>query len=240
MKRFFISILLAVAFSHLAAQHVNVGFTFQYLILKQVEVKSDQIVATRSYNLYNVIDNRWKFFTAGQSLVVGTILQVDVKKFYFGIEPSFELNTYEYYVGYPTSPTSYDKVRFHTLFLQVDVPVYIGYMFKSSNLFRYSFYAGASPVIPYSLGAQVKGEQAAYNRYDWADMYNILYSTKPYLNSVNGFAIHFASLGRLDFRYVHRLGSPGPNYQTTFNTVGAGLTFFLPLHLFKKKVYYEE
>src|SRR5712671_4901562 len=107
MKRlFFISILLTISFADVGAQHVNVGFTFQYLILKQVEIKSDQIVAARSYSLYKVIDNRWKFFTAGQSLVVGTIAQVDFKKFYFGIEPSFELNTYEYYVGYPTSPTT--------------------------------------------------------------------------------------------------------------------------------------
>jgi hypothetical protein len=239
MRRLQLSALLVFFIGGLNAQHVNVGFTFQYLILKQVEVKSDQIIAARSFSWYNVIDNRWKFFTAGQSLVVGTIAQIDFKKFYFGIEPSFELNTYEYYVGYPTSTSIEEKVRFHTLFLQVDVPMYIGYMFKSSNLFRYSFYAGASPVIPYHLQTDVKGNQNASYPFS-GDMNNVLYSTKPYLNSVTGFAIHFASLGRLDFRYVHRIGSPGPYYQTTFNTVGAGLTFFLPLHLFKKKVYHEE
>jgi hypothetical protein len=222
------------------SQHLNLGFTFQYHILKQVEVKSSQIAAAHSYSLYNVIDNRWKFFTAGQSLVVGTIAQLDVKRFYFGIEPSFELNTYEYFVGYPISSTGQESVRFHTLFLQLEMPAYVGYMFKSSNLFRYSFYGGASPVMPYHVETSVRVDQTATSRYDARDMEGIVYSTKPYLNSVVGFAIHFASLGRLDIRYVHRLGSVGPVYQTNFNTVGAGLTFFLPLHLFKKKIYYEE
>src|ERR1043166_2185032 len=109
MKRLLFSVLIMISFQGVLAQHVNVGFTFQYLILKQVEVKSDQIIAARSYSLYKVIDNRWKFFSAGQSLVVGTIAQVDFKKFYFGIEPSFELNTYKYYVGYPISATADDK-----------------------------------------------------------------------------------------------------------------------------------
>ncbi|HCW06125.1 MAG TPA: hypothetical protein DGG95_02025 [Cytophagales bacterium] len=223
-----------------SAQHFNVGFTFQYHILKQVAVNSDQIVASRSYSLYNVIDNRWKFFAAGQSLVVGTIVQADFKKFYVGIEPSFELNTYEYYVGYTLSATQEERLRFHTLFLQMEMPVYVGYMFKSSDLFRYSFYAGVSPVSPYHVEASVVGSNStASDRYDWQDMNNVLYNGKPYLNSVTGFALHFASLGRLDLRYVHRLGSPGV-YQTTFNTVGMGLTFFLPLHLYKKKIYYEE
>ncbi|HLZ16655.1 MAG TPA: hypothetical protein VKQ08_06425, partial [Cyclobacteriaceae bacterium] len=201
MKYFFLPAILLVSTS-LSAQHFNVGFTFQYHILKQVEVNSDQIVAARSYSLYRVIDNRWKFFSAGQSLVVGTIAQVDFKKFYFGIEPSFELNTYEYYVGYPLAAGAEEKVRFHTLCLQVDVPVYIGYMFKSSHLFRYSFYAGASPVIPYYLEARVSGDQNAGSRYDWQDMNNILYNGRPYLNTVSGFAVHFASLGRLDVRYM--------------------------------------
>ncbi|HTH56400.1 MAG TPA: hypothetical protein VL728_10175 [Cyclobacteriaceae bacterium] len=226
--------------AQLQAQHFNLGFTFQYHILKQVEVKNDQIIAAHSYSLYKVIDNRWKFFTAGQSLVVGTIAQVDFKKFYFGIEPSFELNTYEYLVGYPTSSSSQQTVRFHTLFLQVDVPTYVGYMFKSSNLFRYSVYAGASPVIPYHLETSVKVDQGSADNFDDSDLQHIVYSTKPYVNSVVGFAIHYASLGRLDIRYTHRMNSVGPTYQTTFNTVGAGLTFFLPLHLFKKKIYYEE
>lgn len=239
-KHVLISFVMIFCCRDLEAQRVNVGFTFQYLILKQVEVKSDQIFAARSYSLYKVIDNRWKFFSAGQSLVVGTIVQVDFKKFYFGVEPSFELNTYDYYVAYPTSPTADEKLRFHTLFLQMEMPVYLGYMFKSSNLIRYSFYGGVSPVMPYHLENEVKGERNAGDRYDWADMNNVTYSTKPYMNGLAGFAIHFASLGRLDFRYLHRLGSPGPYYQTNFNTVGAGLTFFLPLHLFKKKVYYEE
>ena len=239
MKYFLLAAILTSSMSAYA-QHVNLGFTFQYHILKQVEVNSDQIVAARSYSLYHVIDNRWKFFSAGQSLVVGTIAQVDFKRFYFGVEPSFELNTYEYHVGYPISATAEENIRFHTLFLQVEMPIYIGYMFKSSNLFRYSFYAGASPVMPYHLEAEVIGDQNAADRYDWQDMNNILYTTKTYLNTVSGFAIHFASLGRLDVRYVHRLGSPGPQYQATFNTVGMGLTFFLPLHLLKKKIYYEE
>jgi len=239
MRTLLISTLMLLAIT-VSAQHVNLGFTFQYHVLKQVEVNANQIVAARTYSLYNVIDNRWKFFNAGQSLVVGTIVQIDFKKFYVGVEPSFELNTYEYHVGYTTSPTVQENIRFHTLFLQVEMPMYLGYMFKASNLFRYSFYAGGSPVVPYHLEASVIGDQNASQRFDWQDMNSILYTSRPYLNGVAGFAIHFASLGRLDVRYVHRLGSPGPQYQTTFNTIGAGLTFFLPLHLYKKKIYYEE
>ena len=71
-----------------SAQHVNVGMTFQYLILKQVGVASDEIIPQGSFNYYKVNDNRWKFFSAGQSFVIGTIVQLDYKKVYFAIEPS--------------------------------------------------------------------------------------------------------------------------------------------------------
>lgn len=236
-KLMLISFFFITSFTE--AQHLNLGFTFQYLILKQVKVSSDKIIPSASYSYYNVVDNDWKFFAAGQSLVVGTIAQLDFKKFYVAIEPSFELNTYEYFVTYDLSPTENERIRFHTLYLQVEAPMYVGYQFKTSNIFRFSIFAGAGPVMPYKIQVSVK-DQSQAERYGVYDMKDILYSDKPYWNSVAGIAMHFANLGRLDIRYVHRLNSPGEKYKATFNSVGAGLTFFLPLNLFKKKVYYEE
>jgi hypothetical protein len=237
MKRYLmISMLLAATFAH--AQHLNLGFTFQYHILKQVKVDAKTIIPASSYAHYNVIDNGWKFFTAGQSLVVGTVAQLDFKKFYVAIEPSFELNTYEYFVTYDLSAEESERIRFHTLFLQVEAPVYVGYQFKTSNIFRFSVFGGAGPVMPYSIQVSLK-DSDHLDRYGLYDMRDVLYNDKPYWNSVTGIAMHFANLGRLDVRWVHRLNSPG-EYKTTFNSIGAGLTFFLPLNLLKDRVYYEE
>jgi hypothetical protein len=224
-------------------QRLKVGFTFQYLILKQVKVNADHLIAASSYNNYNVIDNRWKFFSAGQSFVVGTILQVDSRRFYFAMEPSWELNTYDYHVSYTLTPTSSEKIDFKTLFIQIDIPIYVGYQFKTSGLLRYSFFGGVSPVMPFHLEASLvspNNEPGIYDRYNAYDMKNILYTGNPYFNGLAGFGIHFASLGRLDVRYVRRLNSPGNQYPVSFQSVGIGLTFFLPLHLLKKKIYYED
>ena len=171
------------------------------------------------------------------------MVQVDLKKFYFAIEPSFELNTYDYTVEYPLTFSTNERITFKTLFIQIDLPVYLGYQFKSSDFLRYSFFAGAGPVFPYHLEARMNSESndaAIGDRYNQYDMKNILYTNQPYWNAVAGLGIHFASLGRLDIRYVNRLGSPGSQYSTAFRSVGIGLTFFLPLHLLKKKIYYEE
>ncbi len=225
------------------SQHLNLGITFQYLMLKQVRINSHHIIPYNSFNYYNVTDNRWKFFSAGQSFVIGTVAQLDVKKFYVTIEPSFELNTYDYQLEYPLTPTTSEKVSFKTLFLQIDLPVYVGYQFKTSDFFRYSFFAGAGPVFPTRLEISVRNENkdpTINERYDKYDLNNIIYTNQPYWNAVAGLGIHFASLGRLDIRYVNRLGSPGNQYSTSFRSVGIGLTFFLPLHLLKKKIYVEE
>jgi hypothetical protein len=226
-----------------AAQHLNVGMTFQYLILKQVGVASGEIIPQASFNYYKVDDNRWKFFSAGQSFVIGTIAQLDYKKVFFAIEPSYELNTYDYTVKYPLSPTAYEKVTFKTLFFQLEAPVYMGYQFASSTILRYSVFAGAEPVFPYHLEARfdrADDNPGVYSRYGVYDMKNILYSDKLYWNSLVGIGFHFASLGRVDLRYKHRLNSPGVQYKTSFNTIGIALTYFLPLHLLKKKIYYED
>ncbi len=225
------------------AQHFNVGVTFQYLIMKQVEVQSDHIIPAGSFNYYRVDDNRWKFFGAGQSFVIGTIAQLDYKKFYIAVEPSYELNTYNYAVKYDLSPTMAETVTFKTLYFQFEAPIYIGYQFASANLMRYSIFAGAEPVIPYHLQLQLSDEDkdpTVYNRYGTYDMQNVLYSNGAYWNTVVGIGFHFASLVRVDIRYKHRLDSPGEVYRASFNTVGFGLTYFLPLNLLKKKVYYEE
>ena len=237
-------ILFSILIVPVSAQHLNVGMTFQYLILKQVGVAGDEIIPQGSFNYYKVNDNRWKFFSAGQSFVIGTIVQLDYKKVYFAIEPSYELNTYDYTVKYLLSPTKDEKVSFKTLYFQLEAPVYMGYQFASSTIVRYSVFAGAEPVFPYHLQTSFNGadkDPSLYSRYGANDMRNILYNNdKLYWNSLVGIGFHFASLGKVDVRYKHRLSSPGVEYKATFNTIGIALTYFLPLNLLKKKIYYEE
>jgi hypothetical protein len=239
--------LLTIAFvillGRVSGQHLNVGMTFQYLILKQVGVASDAIIPQGSFNYYKVDDNRWKFFSAGQSFVIGTIVQLDYKKVFFAIEPSYELNTYDYTVKYPLSPTANEKITFKTLYFQLEAPVYMGYQFASSTIVRYSVFAGAEPVFPYHLQTSFNSadkDPSLYSRYGVYDMKNILYNDQLYWNSLVGIGFHFASLGRVDVRYKHRLDSPGAQYKTSFTTIGIALTYFLPLNLLKKKIYYEE
>src|SRR5688500_3382362 len=151
-QRILLSLLLVSASVHLAyGQRVNVGFTFQYHFLKQVKVEAEMVEGTHSYSQYQVRDNQWKFFSAGQSIVIGTVLQIDYKKFYVVIEPSFDLNTYNYSLYYPISPERDERLNFHTLFFQADVPLYIGYQFGATNIIRYSAFAGAAVVLPYML-----------------------------------------------------------------------------------------
>lgn len=243
MKKVLMILFGVMAATGVMAQRFNVGVTFQYLIMKQVAVEGDHIIPDGSFNYYKINDNNWKIFSAGQSIVIGTIAQLDYKKFYFAIEPSFELNTYNYSVKYALSPTVDETVTFKTLFFQIEAPIYVGYQFASSNLIRYSFFAGAEPVYPYHLETRFADEdndQTISNRYGSYDMNNILYSTGLYWNSVVGLGVHFAGLVRVDIRYKHRLDSPGDVYKASFNTVGFGLTYYLPLSLLKKKIYYEE
>lgn len=226
-----------------SSQSLNVGITFQYFVLKQIKVDSDIIEGTNSYSLYQVKDNRWKFFSAGQSIVIGSVFQLDYKKLYVVLEPSFDLNTSNYTVDYPIAPDKNERLNFQTLFLQVDVPLYIGYQFGSTNLIRYSVFGGGVLVLPYGLEYDLKSKafdnpQADY--FNSGDMENVLYNGKKYLNTLAGFCVHFANLGKIDVRYQHRLGSPGTEYAVSFNSVGVGITYYLPINLRKKKIYYED
>lgn len=235
--------LLLVISVSLKAQRLKVGITFQYHILKQVKVDADIIKGAKSYSLYYVTDNRLKFFSAGQSMVIGTILQLDYKKFYFGIEPSYNLNTYNYTVDYPLTPQRNERLNFQVLFFQIDTPFYLGYQFQSSNIFRYSFFAGGVVCAPYHVQYQLTSKlkdnpQQGY--FHAGDMEGILYNEPPYLNALAGFGIHFASLGRIDIRYQYRLKSPGDEYKVNFHTLGFGLTYYLPINLLNKKIYYED
>lgn len=226
------------------AQNINLGVTFQYLVLKQVSVNSPTIYPTGSYNYYKVVDNRWKFFSAGQSIVIGAVLQMDYKRAYFTFEPSFELNTYNYTVSYPLTNTSDDRVDFKVTNMQYNFPLYAGYQFSASNVVRYSIFAGAELVVPMVIGVSFQETSSPYNPYDrygLYDMKNVLYNDgSPYFNALAGIGIHFASLFRVELRYKYRLDSPGDVYKTTFHTVGFGLTYYLPLRLLKQKVYYED
>jgi hypothetical protein len=224
-------------------QRINLGLTFQYLVLKQVRIDAPVVEGAHSFARYEVRDNRWKFFSAGQSIVIGTVFQVDYKRLYAVVEPSFDLNTYNYSLYYPTAPGVDERLNFHTLFYQVDLPVYVGYQFGAANLIRYSVFGGAVLAFPYLLeyGFESKGLENPQEEYfNSADMDNILYNRREYANVLAGFCFHFASLGKVDLRYQHRLGTPGSAYPVSFHTVGVGLTFYLPLRLRKKTIYYEE
>lgn len=243
-KKTILFFLLLIACVHTAcAQRIKVGFTFQYHFLKQVKVDAEIVEGTHSYSQYQVRDNRWKFFSAGQSIVIGTVLQVDYKKFYAVIEPSFDLNTYNYSLYYPLSPERDERLNFHTLFFQADVPLYVGYQFGATNLIRYSAFAGAVMVLPYMLEYSFQSREMENPQEDFfnsADMDNILYGRSKYVNALAGFSLHFASLGKVDVRYQYRLSSPGEKYPVSFHSVGFGLTYYLPLNLRKRKIYYED
>lgn len=225
------------------SQRLNVGFTFQYLVLKQVKVDADVVYGSNSYSLYYVKDNRWKLFSAGQSIVVGTVIQLDYKKLYIALEPSFDLNTYQYRLDYPLSAQKYEHLNFQTLFMQTDIPLYAGFQLKSSNLVRYSIFAGVDYMMPFVIETDLSSrlvDNPQYMTYNSGDLNEILYNVKPYLNSLVGIGFHFASLVKLDVRYIHRLNSPGVQYNTTFNTIGVALTYYLPLSFRKRKIYYED
>ena len=237
MKKLFAVIFFLIAGISIQAQHFSFGVTFQYHFLKQVSVDAPNLAPAGSYNYYKVYDNNWKFFTAGQSMDIGLVAQLDAKKAYFTFEPAFELNVYDYFVKYVISDTEEEKVKFKTTFLQYNFPLYIGYQFKSSNVWRYSFFAGAEVDIPFAIG---KGDKTISSRYNVYDMQNIIYNNHAYANGLVGFGFHYASLFRVDVRYKHRIGYPGEPYHATFNSLGFGLTYFLPLNLLKSKIYHED
>jgi hypothetical protein len=245
MKRSRIFVLIASLSLFAAtacAQRLNVGITFQYLILKQVKIDTDIIKGSQSYSLYYVTDNRWKFFSAGQSIIIGTVMQLDYKKSYIVFEPSFDLNTYNYTVDYPTAPDHNERLNFQTVFLQFDLPLYAGYQFGATNLLRYSVFAGGILVLPYGLNYDLQSKETVnpQERYFNArDMENIVYNQKKYVNTLVGFCLHYANLGKVDLRFQHRVGSPGEQYEASFNSIGFGITYYLPVNLRKKKIYYE-
>lgn len=233
---------LVMMFSSAPAQRLNLGVTFQYLILKQVSIDAPVLEGTQSYSLYYNGDNSWKFFSAGQSMIIGTVVQLDYKRMYLAVEPSFDLNTYNYSVEYPTGPGRNENLVFKTLFFQVDVPVYVGVQLASSNVIRYSVFAGVVPVFPYHIEYSLQARetdniQEAY--FNAEDMHNILGNAEPYTNALVGFSFHFASLGKIDMRYHHRLQSPGLEYPAQFRSAGLAMTYYLPLSFRKKRIYYE-
>lgn len=244
MKRLTAILIMSMASFASWAQNFNVGVTFQYFILKQVSVDAKTIAPAGSYNYYRVIDNNWKFFNAGQSIVVGLVGQLDYKKLYVTFEPSFELNTYDYRVSYPISNTMDDVVSFKTTYMQYDFPLYAGFQFSSSKVLRFSFFAGAEVVLPLTLLSKFNNTGSALDpndHYGVYDLKNVIYNDGgPYYNGLAGIGIHFASVFRVELRYKHRLDNPGTVYRTTFHSVGFGLTYYLPLRLLKQKVYYEK
>lgn len=225
------------------AQRFNAGFIFQYHFLKQIDVNSSTITGTFSHDIFKVKENNWKAFAAGQSIVVGMMAQLDYKKFYLTTELSYNLNTYRYTLYYTLGPSTEEEVYFKTLYQQLEIPLYLGYQFQSTNLVRYSVFGGALVNVPMLIETYLdegNSSTSLYDRYDSNDLRYILYDDQPYLSSIVGFGVHIASLAKVDVRYMHRFGSPGDLYDVKFNTVGLALTYYLPLSLRKKRIYYEE
>ena len=243
MKNWLASLFVLLLSVSGQAQHVSLGVTFQYHILKQVSVDASHLQPAGSYNYYKVYDNNWKFFSAGQSIVIGMVTQLDYKKLYFAFEPSFELNTYDYNLKYVISDTEEETVKFKTTFMQYNLPLYAGFQFKSSNVWRFSIFAGGEVAIPFTIGTNIyldNEDKTGNDRYNRYDMKNILYTNSAYINGLGGIAFHYASLFRVEVRYRHRLSNPGEQYHATFNTLGIGMTYFLPLNLLKSKIYHED
>lgn len=236
------NILLLTGLNETCAQSFSAGFIFQYHILKQIDVNSNTVTGTFSHDIFKVKENNWKVFAAGQSVVVGMIAQLDYKKFYLTTELSYNLNTYRYALFYSIAPSEEEKVIFETLYFQIEVPLYLGYQFQSTNLVRYSVFGGALVTIPWNIQTTLdeSNDVNIYDRYDSNDLRYILYDDQPYLSSIVGFGVHIASLAKVDLRYIHRFSSPGDVYDVKFNTVGIALTYYLPLSLRKKRIYYEE
>jgi hypothetical protein len=205
-------------------------------------VNSPTVTGTFSRDIFNVKENDWKMFGAGQSIVVGMMAQMDYKKFYLTTEFSYNLNTYRYALFYTTAPSEEEKIIFETLYFQFEVPVYLGYQFQSTNLVRYSVFGGALVTIPWNIQTSLEegNDASIHDRYDTNDLRYILYDYKPYFSGIVGFGVHIASLAKIDLRYIQRIGSPGEAYDVQFNTVGIAVTYYLSLNLKNKKFYYEE
>lgn len=240
MRRIFIIMFQVVVFAS-AAQHFKLGLNFQFCPIRQVKVDADKVFGTYSHDLFLVKDNRWKVYSA--TYLLGAELQMDYKKFYGMTGLYYNLNTFNYDFYFPISPDTDEKVTFQTIYFQLDVPVVVGYQFYSSGIYRVSLLGGAIPSFPYNISNNFVGSSADnnfYSRYSNVDMRNILFDGKPFVNEVVGIGLHVASLAKFDFRYQQRLGSPSTQYQVTYKTFGISLTFYLPLNLRKKNIFYEE
>ena len=240
MRRLFTMVFCLLAFCALA-QRLNLGLNFQFCPYRQIKVDADKVLGTYSHDLYYVKDNGWKPYAA--TFILGAELQMDYKKFYGLLGLYYNLNTFNYALYFPVSPQTDEKVTFQTIYFQIDVPLAVGYQFFSSSIYRLSIIGGAIPSIPYGISNNFVGSSKAnnfYSRYSNVDMRNILFDGKPYVSEMLGFCLHIASLAKFDVRYQQRIGSPSSLYNVSYKTVGISLTFYLPLNLRKKKIYYEE
>lgn len=240
MSRSYLLLFLVVTMTA-SAQHFNLGLNFQFCPARQVKVDADKVMGTYSHDLYLVKDNRWKIYSA--TYLLGVELQMDYKKLYAMTGLYYNLNTFDYDLYYPISPETDEKVTFQTIYFQLDVPLVLGYQFFSSGIYRVSLLGGAIPSFPYNISNNFVGSNSNnnfYSRYPNVDMRNVLFDGKPFVNEVLGIGLHIASLAKFDVRYQQRIGSPSDQYKVSYKTLGISLTFYLPLNLRKKNIFYEE
>jgi hypothetical protein len=240
MSRLFTIFFFIIAFAS-TAQHFNLGLNFQFCPYRQVKVDADKVIGTYSHDLFFVKDNSWKVYSA--TYLLGLEVQMDYKKFYAMTGLYYNLNTFNYDFYFPVSPQEDEKVTFQTIYFQLDVPLAVGYQFFSSGIYRVSLLGGVIPSFPYNVSNNFVGSDANNNfyiRYSNVDMRNILFDGKPYVNEMFGLGLHIASLAKFDVRYQQRLGSPSDQYNVSYKTLGISLTFYLPLNLRKKNIFYEE
>jgi hypothetical protein len=223
------------------AQRFSMGLNFQYSPLRQINVDADKVMGTYSHDIFQVKNKGWDIYSA--YFLLGAELQMDYKKFYATLGLYYNLNTFNYSLYYPISPEADEKVTFQNIYFELDVPVLVGYQFLSSGIYRVSVLGGVVPSLPYNLSANLKGSTSNnnyYARYSNLDMKDILYNGNPYVNGLVGVGLHIASLAKFDVRYQQQIGSPSKQYQVSIQTIGISLTFYLPLNLRKKRIYYEE
>jgi hypothetical protein len=223
------------------AQRFSLGLNFQYSPFRQIKIDAETVMGTYSHDIFLVKNNGPTIYSA--SFLLGAELQMDYKKFYAITGLYYNLNTFDYALYYPISPEVDEEVTFQNIYFELDLPVLVGYQFLSTGLYRVSFLGGVIPSLPYNLSANLKGSTPGnnlYDRYSNLDMRDILYNGKPYMNGLVGLGLHIASLAKFDVRYQQQLGSPSKQYQVSIKTIGISLTFYLPLNLRKKRIYYEE
>ena len=220
------------------AQTFNIVPVLNYHFLKQINVDESALTGYYTGAIYKLKENNWKLISGGQSISIGGMGQMNYKRFYLVLETAYCLNMYQYSVFRVTAGQE-EQLSFKAFYQQIDLPLYLGYQFKSSNFVRYSVFGGImfSKPIRYTENFFEGGD--SLTEHDKYDLNYVIFFNDEYLNSIVGFAVHVANITKIDIRYIHRLKSSSDIYNVKFSTIGFAFTFNLS-NKWKKKIYREE